>query len=221
MKTKINLPTKITLARIVLVAVLLVVLLVFSILGRYGLYEDIVLGDTGISLIYLIAFIVFVIAASTDAVDGHLARKWNMVTDLGKFLDPIADKMLVNSMLIFLCVPSSFASNQLTIPVFCVILMVLRDLVVDTLRFVAANKGVVLAANIFGKLKTVAQMVAIPVVLLNGFPFSYFDASWRVYGLSIANILIYIATILSILSGIIYVVQNKAVLKETKEQTHE
>lgn len=112
MKTKINLPTKITIARIALVAVLLVFLAVFTGLGQAGLYQDITLGDTGISLVYLIACLVFIIAASTDAVDGHLARKWNMVTDLGKFLDPIADKMLVNSMLIFLCVPSTFARGN-------------------------------------------------------------------------------------------------------------
>lgn len=217
MKTKINLPTKITIARIALVAVLLVFLAVFTGLGQAGLYQDITLGDTGISLVYLIACLVFIIAASTDAVDGHLARKWNMVTDLGKFLDPIADKMLVNSMLIFLCVPSTFAPGQLSVPVFCVILMILRDLVVDTMRFVAASKGEVVAANIFGKLKTVFQMVAIPIVLLNGFPFSYFDVSWRNYGLSIAEILIYLSTAMSVISGVIYVVQNAHVLKNAQE----
>ena len=170
---KINIPTKITLARIALVVGLLVYLFVCQVLGSLGELPDLVLEDTGIHLTYLIACVVFVVAAATDAVDGYLARKWHQVTDLGKFLDPIADKMLVNSLLVFLCVPSTFASGQMTIPVFCVILMVLRDLVVDTMRFVAACKGEVVAANIFGKLKTVFQMVAIPVCLLNGFPLSY------------------------------------------------
>ena len=209
---KINIPTKITIARIVLVAGLLIFLFVFQLLGAQGIYLDTVLGNTGISLIYLIAAVIFVIAAYTDHLDGMLARKWNQVTDLGKFLDPIADKMLVNSLLIFLCVPSSFVPGQMTIPAFCVILMILRDLVVDTMRFVAASKGKVVAANIFGKLKTVFQMVAIPVVLLNGFPFSYFDASWG-YG-RIALILVYLATAMSLASGVIYVIQNRAVLKE-------
>ena len=214
---KINIPTKITLARIALVVGLLVYLFVCQVLGSLGEMPDLVLGDTGIHLTYLIACVVFVVAAATDAVDGYLARKWHQVTDLGKFLDPIADKMLVNSLLIFLCVPSTFASGQMTIPVFCVILMILRDLIVDTLRFLAASKGEVLAANIFGKLKTVAQMVAIPFVLLNGWPFSLFDSSWGAG--SIAHILVYIATLLSLVSGVIYVVQNRHVLasKESEE----
>ena len=156
------------------------------------------------------------VAAATDAVDGFLARKWHQVTDLGKFLDPIADKMLVNSLLIFLCVPSTFAFGQMTIPVFCVILMVLRDLVVDTMRFVAASKGEVVAANIFGKLKTVFQMVAIPVCLLNGFPLSYLGGPALYDG---AHILIYLATLMSLVSGVIYVVENRHVLKE-KEAPH-
>ncbi|HBX25129.1 MAG TPA: CDP-diacylglycerol--glycerol-3-phosphate 3-phosphatidyltransferase, partial [Firmicutes bacterium] len=144
--------------------------------------------------------------------------KWKQVTDLGKFLDPIADKMLVNGLLIFLIFPWNFAPNQnCLVPAFCVILMVIRDLVVDGLRFVAAKKNEVIAANIFGKAKTVAQMIAIPVVLLNGWPFCYFDASWPSY-LNISSILVYIATLLSLLSGIIYVLQNKNVLKEKKEK---
>ncbi len=213
---KINIPTKITLARIVLVVGLLIYLFVCQILGNLGQMPDVVLGNTGIHLTYLIACVVFVVAAATDAVDGYLARKWHQVTDLGKFLDPIADKMLVNSLLIFLCVPSSFASGQMTIPVFCVILMVLRDLVVDTMRFVAASKGEVVAANIFGKLKTVFQMVAIPVCLLNGFPFSYLGGPALYDG---AHILVYLATLMSLVSGVIYVVQNRHVLKE-KEAPH-
>ena len=213
---KINIPTKITLARIALVVGLLVYLFVCQVLGSLGERPDLILGNTGIHLTYLIACVVFVVAAATDAVDGYLARKWHQVTDLGKFLDPIADKMLVNSLLIFLCVPSTFASGQMTIPVFCVILMVLRDLVVDTMRFVAASKGEVVAANIFGKLKTVFQMVAIPVCLLNGFPLSYLGGPALYDG---AHILVYLATLMSLVSGVIYVVENRHVLKE-KEAPH-
>ena len=213
---KINIPTKITLARIALVVGLLVYLFVCQVLGSLGEMLDLILGNTGIHLTYLIACAIFVVAAATDAVDGYLARKWHQVTDLGKFLDPIADKMLVNSLLIFLCVPSTFASGQMTIPVFCVILMVLRDLVVDTMRFVAASKGEVVAANIFGKLKTVFQMVAIPVCLLNGFPLSYLGGPALYDG---AHILIYLATLMSLVSGVIYVVENRHVLKE-KEAPH-
>ena len=90
---------------------------------------------------------------------------------------------------------------------FLVIIMIIRDLVVDGLRFMVAKKNVVVAANIFGKLKTVTQMVAIIVVFLNGFPFSYFDYNWPAY-IHVSDWLCYIATFFSVLSGIIYVKQN-------------
>lgn len=205
-----NIPTKITTARIVLVILLLAFLLVFDFIPDFS---PIYFGpNNSINIVYLIAMIVFIIASLTDSLDGYLARKWNQVTDLGKFLDPVADKLLVNSILIYLAI-SRF--GNMSIPTFAIILMVARDLVVDALRFVAASKGIVLAANIFGKLKTVFQMCAIPVVLLNGWPFSYFDLEWNNY-LRIGNILIYLATIMSLLSGIIYVIQNAYVLKEQK-----
>lgn len=206
-----NIPTKITTARIVLVVLLLAFLLVFDFIPDYS---PITFGpDNSINLVYLIAMIVFVIASLTDSLDGYLARKWNQVTDLGKFLDPVADKLLVNSILIYLAI-SRF--GNMSIPTFAIIIMIARDLVVDALRFVAASKGIVLAANIFGKLKTIFQMIAIPVVLLNGWPFSYFDLSWNNY-LRIGNILVYLATAMSLLSGIIYVAKNISVFKgETK-----
>ena len=172
-------------------------------------------GELEINLVYIIVMVIFVVASVTDKIDGDLARKWNQVTDLGKFLDPVADKLLVNSMLIYLAVPH-FVSDTMTIPLFCIIIMILRDLVVDALRFVAANKGIVLAANIFGKLKTVLQMIAIPVVLVNGFPFTFFDKGWG-YG-RIGLILVYLATFASLLSGVIYVAQNWRVLLEEKKK---
>ena len=215
---KINIPTKITISRIVGVSLLLILLLVAEILGMMGIYKGMPLGDTGIDLINLIAAVIFVLASITDYFDGMLARKWNQVTNLGKFLDPIADKMLVDSLLIFLVIRPSYNENQLTIPLFCTVLMILRDLIIDTMRSVAAAKGKVVAANIFGKLKTVFQMIAIPVVILNGFPFSYFDASWHPW-LRIGNWLIYIATLMSVLSAVIYLYQNRAVLLE--EEKHE
>ena len=208
---KINLPTKITILRIVLVAALLVFLLVWALGGKFFNWVTPYLGN--VPLVGLIAAIVFIVASATDALDGYLARSRNEVTNLGKFLDPIADKMLVNSCLIFFAIPWEFNPDALCIPAFCVILMVLRDLVVDTMRFVAASKGKVVAANIFGKLKTVFQMIALPIVMLNGWPFSYFDLSWNPLW-RIATILIYIATAMSLISGIIYVVKNRHILKE-------
>lgn len=221
---KINIPTKITLIRIIGVFALLVFYLVAYCAGNES-WASTTIGNSGIYVVNLVGCIVFILASATDYLDGHLARKWNQVTTLGKFLDPIADKMLVNSSLIILAVTLPFyknlggealASSQLLIPWFCVVLMILRDLVVDTMRFVAASKGEVVAANIFGKMKTVFQMVAIPLVFLNGWPFSYFDGAWHPL-VRVAMWFVYLATAMSIVSGVIYVVQNRHVLKEKKD----
>lgn len=216
-----NIPTKITVSRIIAVIAMLIGLGVYEIICRANpsasFTQPIYIGNTSINLVYFIVCIVFILAALTDMIDGKLARKWNQVTDLGKFLDPVADKLLVNSMLIFLCFPRNELYtniNQYCIPVACVIIMVARDIVVDCLRFVAAKKNIVIAANIFGKAKTVAQMITIPLVLLNGWPFSYFDIGWGAGYLRIVSFFVYITTALSLLSGIIYVVQNRKVLKE-------
>ena len=93
--------------------------------------------------------------------------------------------------------------------------MIGRDLVVDALRLIAVQKNIVIAANIFGKAKTVLQMIAIPMLLLNDWPFSYFDSKWP-ESLQISNIFFYIATLMSLISGIIYVYQNRQVLKGSK-----
>ena len=212
-----NLPTKITFSRIIATVILIVTLFVLSIIP--DLHTPL-LGNTRLNLIFLVVFVFFVIASYTDHLDGKLARKNNQVTDLGKFLDPVADKLLVNSMLIFLCAPSLFAPyavEQVAIfPVWCVIIMVARDIVVDALRFIAAQKGVVIAANIFGKLKTVLQMVAISAVLLNDFPFHYMYPNYVNPYLSVTAFLVYAATLTSLLSGIIYVVQNRKAFLENK-----
>ena len=215
-----NLPTKITVTRIVAIVVMIISLFVMNLIPEWKTIE---LGNTGINLVFLIIFIVFLIACYTDHLDGYLARKNYQVTDLVKFLDPVADKLLINSLVIFLIAPNMFAryipescQPVVSFNMWCAIILVARDIVVDALRFVAASKGKVIAANIFGKLKTVLEMLAIGVVLLNGFPFRYFDASWPV-GLHIADILVYLATLASLLSGIIYVIQNRHVFKEDKE----
>ena len=215
-----NLPTKITVTRIVAIVVMIISLFVMNLIPEWKTIE---LGNTGINLVFLIIFVVFLIACYTDHLDGYLARKNNQVTDLGKFLDPVADKLLINSLVIFLIAPNMFAryipdscQPVVSFNMWCAIILVARDIVVDALRFVAASKGKVIAANIFGKLKTVLEMVAIGVVLLNGFPFRYFDASWP-QGLHIADFLVYLATLASLLSGIIYVIQNRHVFKEDKE----
>ena len=210
-----NLPTKITFTRIIATVIMIAALFIMSLID----FQSPVLGNTKINLVFFIVFIFFVIASYTDHLDGHLARKNNQVTNLGKFLDPVADKLLINSMIIFLVAPNLFAkyaTGQVAcFSVWCAIIFIARDIVVDALRFIAAQKNVVIAANIFGKLKTVLQMVAISVVLLNGFPFNYFDHSWH-QGLRISDFIVYIATLTSFVSGLIYVIQNRHVFKESK-----
>lgn len=205
-----NLPTKITFSRIIIIILMIIGLSVLGLLTSNGTLVVPTLGNTNINLVYFIVFIIFVVASFTDFLDGYLARKNNQVTALGKFLDPVADKLLINSMIIFLCVPNAISVGQITISVWCAIIFVARDIVVDALRFIAAQRNIVIAANIFGKMKTVFQMVAISFVLLNGWPFSYFDANWMV-GLHITDFIVYIATAISLLSGVIYVVQNRKV----------
>ena len=215
-----NTPTKITVSRIVLIVLMMITLFVFAFFGEHLPIGEVDLGaGVKISIVYIVCTVIFLIAAFTDFLDGYLARKNNQVTTLGKFLDPIADKLLVDGMMIFLLIPQAYApshqrSNPLTITLlaFCVIIMIARDLIVDALRLIAVTKNQVIAANIFGKMKTVFQMTAIPFLLLNDFPFAYIDGAMP-EPLRISNILFYVATIMSLVSGIIYVVQNRKVLK--------
>ena len=209
-----NTPTKITISRIVAIVIMIIGLFVLYIIGQVNPSFVIPnIGNSGINWLYFGLFIFFLIASFTDFLDGYLARKNNQVTDFGKFLDPVADKLLVNSMVIFLIIPASYAPGQMNFSIWCAILLVARDIVVDALRFVAANKGVVIAANIFGKLKTVLEMIAVCFVLLNGWPFIYFDAEWPV---RIADIFVYLATLASVISGAIYVIKYRNVFKEGK-----
>ena len=218
-----NLPNKITISRIILIVLMILGIFVLAIVESIPEARFIApnIGNSRINLVYLIICIVFIIAAATDYLDGHLARKLNLVTDFGKFLDPIADKLLNDAKMIFLLVPQIYAPDQrsnpiaLTILAVCVIIMIGRDLVVDALRMIAVKNNVVIAANIFGKAKTVLQMIAIPMLLLNDWPFYHFDSSWP-EALQVSNIFFYIATAMSLISGIIYVIQNKQVFKGSK-----
>lgn len=214
---KINLPTKITISRIFISSLLIIALIVFYLLDEFKVVviKDFNFQSGAATLNYLMLgfLVVFLVASLTDFLDGYLARKNNQVTDLGKFLDPIADKMLINSVMIFLAINFISLGDNLKFPWFCVVLMVIRDLVVDGLRFMAAKKKIVLAANYWGKAKTVLQMVSISVVFLNGWPFSYFDASWLKY-LHISDVLCYLTTLTSLIGGFIYLKDNIKIFNE-------
>ncbi len=143
----------------------------------------------------LIALVIFVIATLTDHLDGYVARKQNTITSFGKFMDPIADKLLVSSALICLTALGEF-------PAWAVIVIILREFAVSGIRLVAADNGAVIAASYWGKAKTVSQMVMLIVFLLN---------IEKLYIL--AQITLYTAVILTIVSMIDYIVKNKNVIK--------
>ena len=200
-----NTPNKITITRFIL-TIILIAIMVFP----YNSYNINIpyLGNTGFNVIDLVGCIIFIVASITDFVDGHLARNNNLVTDFGKFMDPLADKFLVNSSLIILAVQKS---NLL--PVLIVVLMIGRDIAVDGIKLISAKKGRTVAANIYGKLKTVFQMIAIPVIFLNGFPFNYLLKE-NTYIITI--ILASLACLMSLISGVIYIYQNRDMIKEAK-----
>lgn len=214
---KINLPTKITISRIIISGLLIAAIIVCYLLDQFNVINvasfNFNLGSATLNLLMVIFWFVFLIASLTDFLDGYLARKNNQVTDLGKFLDPIADKMLINSIMVFLSLNFLSTQDALKFPWFCVVLMIIRDLVVDGLRFMAATKSVVLAANYWGKAKTVLQMVAISLIFLNGFPFSYFDANWPIY-LHVSDIICYLTTLTSLIGGVIYLKDNRKIFYE-------
>jgi CDP-diacylglycerol--glycerol-3-phosphate 3-phosphatidyltransferase len=177
------------------------------------------LGTSGFNWIDLTCAIIFVLGSITDSIDGKIARKHNLITDLGKFLDPLADKFLVDSAFILLSTRMTLDGHFYLYP-FLTVLFVGRDLAMDGLRMVANSKGRVLAANIYGKVKTVMEMIVIPVIFLNGFPFNYLDCQGRgdfAYTYVITNVLAGLALLMSLISCVIYFIQNKDVLKEEKK----
>lgn len=198
-----NLPNKITMARIALIPFMLIVPL-FNI-------EATVLG--GIPVENLIILAIFLIASFTDYLDGHLARKNNIVTTFGKFLDPIADKLLVITALIMLV-------EWGIIPSWIPIITVAREFLVSGVRMLAAGEGTVIAASMLGKIKTVSQMVAISLAFVstNAF-FAFVNAELIPLQLGI-NILMSIAMIVSVIatiwSGTDYLVKSKEVILKSK-----
>lgn len=200
-----NLPNKTTISRLI-IAVIMIFFAVFpwANVGASSILTT--LGNTGFTILDLILAILFVVGSATDAIDGKIARKYNLITDFGKFFDPLADKFLVNSALIFLACYGR-------IPALIIILMIGRDLAVDGIRFMAASKGEVIAANIFGKLKTVFQMITIPFVMLNGFPFNYL---FKEHTYIFLDVLLSITCAMSLISGFIYLYRGRKYIQCAK-----
>ncbi|MBW7572627.1 CDP-diacylglycerol--glycerol-3-phosphate 3-phosphatidyltransferase [Caproiciproducens faecalis] len=198
-----NLPNKLTVLRIILVPFFVAVLLIPQIPHHY-----------------LWAAVLFVVASLTDHYDGMIARKYNQITNFGKFLDPLADKILVVSALV------CFVDLRLAAS-WCVILIIAREFMVTSIRLVAVDNGVVIAANNWGKTKTVSQIIAITAILVFQYvqelttmgliPAFTFGGvpSGAVFG-GVGYALILIATFFALLSGGIYIVQNIGAINTTK-----
>src|SRR5690625_3201507 len=190
-----NIPNKITLSRIFLIPLFILLL---SIPFNWGEWN---IGETTLPISHFVAALVFAFAASTDWLDGYYARKYNLITNLGKFLDPLADKLLVSAALILLVQLDLLSA-------WIVIIIISREFAVTGLRVVAASEGIVLAASPLGKIKTATQLIAIILLLLHNIPFQQIN-------LPVATIMIYLALFFTIISGVDYFVKNKHVLKES------
>ena len=192
-----NLPNKITISRICMIPVFGAIFFI------------------DFSYHYFVSALVFIVAACTDFVDGHIARKYNLVTNLGKFLDPIADKVLVATAFILMLTEYSIFGlwgNWIYIAAsVCICVILARELIISAFRQIAASAGIVLAAEKLGKYKTTFQDGCIFFLLLS---VDFSGTAGQVINM-IGLVLFAVATVLTIWSGISYVVKNKAVLKDT------
>ncbi|MBE7053194.1 MAG: CDP-diacylglycerol--glycerol-3-phosphate 3-phosphatidyltransferase [Ruminococcaceae bacterium] len=187
-----NLPNKITIARIMLIPFFM-----FTLLARE------IFGPDNAFIMDIISAMLFIIASATDGVDGYIARKNNQVTDFGKFLDPIADKLLVAAALISLV-------ELGRIPAYMVFIILAREFIVTGLRIIAVQNGIVLAAEMTGKIKTVIQIIATVICIL------FASEKFNLFGISICHIAMGIATLFTIYSGYVYLRNNWKLIANAK-----
>ena len=195
-----NKANKITMVRVIMSLVIIILLLFpFDQMGiDFPTY--LVGGRILIDLKYIIVGVLFVIASITDFFDGRVARKYNMVTDFGKMIDAISDKLLTNSVLVILGCSGK-------IPAVIVVIIIARDIVVDSIKMVIGNKGYAVAAIGVAKVKTATLMVGIILTLFYNLPF-------ELISLRISEFLLVLAAILSIISGVKYYIMAKPYLKD-------
>ena len=195
---KLNLPNILTISRIVITPIFLFVILMESLPHRF-----------------LLACIIFSIGSITDAVDGHLARKNNQITNFGKFLDPIADKILTTSALL------AFMSMGLC-NIWIVMLVLTREFAIASVRMIAASNGVVIPANVWGKIKTVTQMVFTILIMLLGEAYYIVESTDTILfsklpDLSlVSNGLLWITAIFTVISGAVYLIDSRKIIDFTK-----
>ena len=199
-----NLPTKITATRIVMLPVLIVL---FCLEMHFYVIGNKQVGD----ILCFVTSLLYIATALTDFLDGYLARKYNQVTTLGKFLDPIADKVCVLTGLAFI-MEGNFIWGMKYVAMICTIVIIARELIIGLLRQIAASKKFILAADIWGKAKTVITLAAIGTALFVPIGGSFGESTmWA------AGIMLIMATVLTVYSGINYIVKNRALFSDNKE----
>ena len=195
-----NKANKITMSRIVM-SLIIIILLLFP-FDQVGLEfpNYIVNGNIVVNLKYIVAGVLFVIASLTDFLDGYTARKYNMITDFGKMMDAISDKLLTNSVLIILACDARISTVV-------AVVIVTRDIVVDSIKMVIGNKGAAVAAIKIAKVKTATLMVGLVLTFFYNLPFELIP-------LRVSDFLLALAAILSVISGVKYYIMAKPYLKE-------
>ena len=194
-----NIANKITISRVIMSFIIMILLLFPFELLNIKLPTYVFNGNIYIELKYIIAGILFVIASLTDFLDGYVARKYNMVTDFGKMVDAVSDKLLTNTVLVIL------ACDGMVSPVIAVVIIA-RDIFVDSIKMVVGSKsGKAVGASIFGKLKTAFMMIGLTFMFFSNLPF-------ELLGFSLGYYLVLIACVLSIYSGFQYFISNKKIL---------
>lgn len=188
---KMNLPNKLTLSRVIAIPFFIV----FFIIGIENRY--IINSIISIDFYRLLAALIFVIASITDYYDGKIARKYNIITNFGKLMDPLADKMLVVTALLLL-------TETKEVHYLCTLVVVLRELTISSIRLVALEKGIVIAASIWGKLKTSSQMIALVLILFKAYTIN------NVFNV-MTYIIFYISTAFVVISLIDYIIKSKGV----------
>ncbi len=200
--SKMNLPNKLTIFRVILIIPFVVLLL-----GGYhewGWFKEIFGGI--MEYVDYIALTIFIIASLTDLADGKIARKYNLVTNFGKFMDPLADKLLVCAALIAL-------TEMGRIPSWVVIIIISREFIISGFRLIASDNNVVIAASYWGKFKTTFQMVMICLMIVNN---GHFLRGQSAELQLVTDIVMWIALALTVISLVDYLVKNKDVMKDTK-----
>lgn len=194
---KFNLPTKLTFLRLIL-SLIVIIILIFP-FYRIGIeFPTFLYKNILIDLKNIIAGVLFIGASITDYFDGKLARKYKQVTDFGKFIDAIADKVLVNSVLIIF---AGLGFIDVVIPV----VVIVRDIVVDAIRMLASTRGKVISARYFGKIKTASLMIGIILTFFYNLPF-------EIWNISISDFFLYFGTIMSLVSMFEYYSLNKKII---------